>query len=155
MIGMRPTKYCPLLAGFSLIELLLVTALIGLIATMSTTYLLGAKEKSLLQSQADLLLKDLKISQQNAVAAYKGQDYTVSFDVQNNTYTLQPEIEPVVKRLLEGVAFEYASPDRITFQMLTGEPEAGLNLSLETKRFTLQLEASANGLFKSFPPTRK
>ena len=134
---------------------MVVAAIVGILAVMTTPYLFGTKEKNLLQAQADLLLRDLKIGQQNAIAAYKGYDYTISFNVGNNTYTLQPEIEPIVKPLFEGVSFEYASPSQITFEKLTGEPDERLYLSLETNRFTLHLKAYPDGLFRSLPPSKK
>lgn len=132
--------------GFTLVELMVVAALLGLLVLSFNLYLFGTKEKKILETERDQIVNSLKIAQQDARAAYMGYDYTVHFDKLNNQYTIQPENTTVT--LHPDIKIDSVVPSSITFYRLTGRPgeSDSLELILFSRRFKSIIQVSSEGI---------
>lgn len=132
--------------GFTLVELMVVVALLGLLVLSFNLYLFGTKEKKILETERDQIVNSLKIAQQDARAAYMGYDYTIQFDKLNNQYTIQPENTTVT--LHPDVKIDSVVPPSITFYRLTGRPgeDDSLELILFSRRFKSIIQVSSEGI---------
>lgn len=130
-----------------MIEFVLVMAIIAVISAISTPYLLGSKEKILLQTEQEKILSDLKNAQQQSIAAYRGYEYSVIFNPPDQ-YRLQPENE--AKTIHPDVEILSISPvSTISFEKLSGKPSSPLTLTLASTRFSCDIAVNDQGLISA------
>ena len=73
--------------GFSLIELMIVMAIVVILSTVAVTYTVGYVARRQLESAAFQLAQDLRDVQSSAM--FTRNMFPVTFDVPNNRYTFQ------------------------------------------------------------------
>ncbi len=132
--------------GFTLIESIPVMSLLGLLFGLATPYLFGTKEKTDLETETEKLVNQLKMIQQDAIAAREGQTYSLLLLPDSNQYRLATGTEQEKTFSLQ---YDLVSPARETalvFSQLTGQPNQNLQISLESKRFRTTISLSLEGL---------
>lgn len=154
--------------GITLVELILVGGIIAILAGITTPYLFGSREKTLLEKETDKVVDFLKIAQQNAIAAKGGYEYRVMFQLTppHTTFTLDPPVKPGGNTLTIHPDIKITSVNAITyiaFLRLTGLPSITaidpppirpLDLILESKHFRCQVQVSWEGVISSTQPER-
>lgn len=130
--------------GFGLLETLFGFTILLLLFVFSTPYLFGTREKMILETERDKIANSLELAQQNAIAAYKGYDYTIEFDKDNNQYVLQPEGKTNI--LHPKIEIFSVDPSEITFFKLIGKPDSSLQLTLVSKNFECQILVNSEGV---------
>jgi prepilin-type N-terminal cleavage/methylation domain-containing protein len=78
--------------GFSLIEMMIVCALLGFIATVATPSFMTYRQNSNLREAAGDLSSDIALYRQRAVAENRG--YQITFNQAANNYTVNIETPP-------------------------------------------------------------
>lgn len=142
--------------GFTLIEFTLAAAILAILLGLSSPYLFGYKEKLILETERDKIVNSLKLSQQKAIAAYKGYDYRVQFNPNPDgpdSFTLQPENQTT--SLHSKIEITSVTPATITFGRLSGKPDSSLDLTLVSQRFKCQILVSQEGVITTTNPERK
>lgn len=94
--------------GFSLIELMVVMAIVAILSTVAVTYTSGYVARRQVESAAFSLVQDLRDVQ--ASAAFTRNTFAVTFDVPNNRYTFQnrPDGPVITRQLSSAVGFASA-----------------------------------------------
>jgi type II secretory pathway pseudopilin PulG len=135
--------------GITLIEIITAAAILGLMVGLGSPYLFGHREKARLEGERDKITSQLKIAQQKAIGAYKGEDQTVEInlsgiikDSDGQTYTIS---DPV----------EITSGGNITFERLSGLPNNNFEIVLVTRRFQTKISVSQNGVITTSPPEKR
>lgn len=135
----------------------MVVVILGIFLGLSTPYLLGAKEKLILQTEQEKVINNLKLAQQKAMAAYGGYAYKISFlppdtyalntdpETNTETYHLHPDIDIV----------STGGESEIIFSKVTGTPNINLNLTLESRRFRCEITVTQGGLIAGTNPSKK
>jgi type II secretory pathway pseudopilin PulG len=155
--------------GITLVELIIVGGIIAVLLAITTPYLFGTREKTLLEKERDKVVDFLKIAQQNAIAAKGGHEYRVMFQLAQNTFTLVPPVKPAP--VTTGSNTLEIHPDititsphfttYIAFLRLTGLPQTTepndplpLDLTLESRHFQCKVQVSWEGVITSTKPER-
>lgn len=132
--------------GFTLIESILVMSLLGLLFGLATPYLFGTKEKTSLETETEKLVNQLKMIQQDAIAAREGQTYSLLLLPNSNQYRLAAGTEQEKTFSLQYDLVSPAGETALVFSQLTGQPNQNLQISLESKRFRTTISLSLEGL---------
>jgi type II secretory pathway pseudopilin PulG len=151
--------------GITLVELIIVGGIVAVLLAITTPYLFGSREKTLLEKERDKVADFLKIAQQNAIAAKGGKDYQVLYQLSPvNTFTLNPPIKPKTSIIEVHPDITITSPNFttwISFSRLTGLPHTTepddplpLDLILESRHFRCQVQVSWEGVITSTPLKR-
>jgi general secretion pathway protein H len=72
--------------GFSLIEMLIVLAIIAILLIISPSMFSAFRQRTNLREAAGALAEDMKLAKQRAVA--ENVKYSITFDINNNNYTI-------------------------------------------------------------------
>ncbi|MFC1790028.1 Tfp pilus assembly protein FimT/FimU [Patescibacteria group bacterium] len=139
--------------GFTLIEGVIVMAIIAILFGLASPYLLGNKEKNLLDTEREKVANQLRVAKQKAIGAYGGYDYKVIFDLGGQQVRINPG-GPTVS-LPTSIEITDASPLEVTFLRISGEPNSSLGVTLESKRFRCQISLSEEGIIESTFPERR
>jgi len=143
---MKKSARKSLVSGFTLIEFALIAAVLGIFLGLATPYLLGSKEKTILETEREKIVNNLKISQQEAIAAAKGWDYKIRFDPPQS-YMINPERENRIFNLHPKVQIISVNPTEIIFTRLSGRPNSPLELTLSSDHFSCRILVSSSGVF--------
>jgi len=155
---MRKTARFFQVKGFTLIESTLALAILAILLGLSSPYLFGYKEKLILETERDKIVNSLKLAQQKSIAAYKGYDYQVQFNLnpdpdEADSFTLQPENQTT--SLHPKIKISSVTPLTITFGRLSGRPDSSLDLTLVSRRFKCKISVSKEGVITTTDPERK
>jgi prepilin-type N-terminal cleavage/methylation domain-containing protein len=140
--------------GISLLEVLLATAILAILTGLATPYLLGTKEKILLETEQEKIANVLREGRQKAIAAYEGYGYQIRFNPPREVI-LQPETDHQLIAVNQQVEITIANPEEINFARLTGQPDSSFNLTLESRRFRCQVNLSPEGIITTTKPERR
>jgi type II secretion system protein H len=72
--------------GFSLIEMLIVLAIIAILLMIAPSMFSAFRQRTNLREAAGALAEDMKLAKQRAVA--ENVKYSITFDINNNNYTI-------------------------------------------------------------------
>jgi prepilin-type N-terminal cleavage/methylation domain-containing protein len=139
-------------SGFTLVEITVVMAILVILFGLATPYLLGTKEKFILESERERIINSLKDAQQKAIVAYQGFDYQIAFHPPQS-YTRLPEDHTFI--LNNKIKIENAVPLTITFGRLTGNPDAPLSLTLVSPKYQCLIKVSSEGVITGSPPEKR
>ncbi|MGA2780379.1 MAG: GspH/FimT family pseudopilin [Smithella sp.] len=83
--------------GFTLVELIVVIAIIAVLLTISPSMFTAFRQRTNLREAAGALAEGMKLAKQRAVA--ENVNYTVTFDINNNSYEIKGGTYDVTKKL--------------------------------------------------------
>lgn len=121
--------------GFSLLELVIVIALINLILGIGVLSFNTVMERIRLDNTAKLMQSQLRLIQSQAIS--EGQYYEMRFDITRNRYRILRGSEPVKTVNFEsGISYYYtATSGSSSFPYLryypTGAPSSGATIAIE------------------------
>lgn len=107
--------------GFSLIELLTVTVIVGILVGVAITNVLTTIRKQNIVKERDMILDSLKTAQTNSIAAKNAQKYGILFNI-NQIEELENELSVKQIKLKEGVELS-SSCRAVNFDKLTGKTD--------------------------------
>ena len=113
--------------GFTLVEVLLATAVLVVTFLVVLTIGLSGRQKTLLNTETDKLKAALEFARQQSLAAYKGEEYAIELLPPNN-FRLLPDGQ--VKEL-KVTMVEPDEAEILTFQKITGYTGVGKTITLE------------------------
>lgn len=127
-------------AGFTLIELLVSMVVLGVTLAITTTFILGVREKAILQRDSDQIVQLLEFARRQSIAAYNGQQYSLVFQP-DSVITVEPG---TTKRTISSRLEVETVPDTntITFNKLTGtlSRTQEINLKLSGLKTTITID---------------
>ena len=141
--------------GLTLVELLVVLALIGALALASTPYLLGTLEKQRLVKERDKVVGALKQAQQKSRVAQSGESYGLSF-ANPAFYLSLPDNKQV---FYEHNVTVNSSANLVFFRKLTGQldltpPSDELIITVQSNNFSTQITVNSYGVLNTSTPER-
>lgn len=149
---MKITARRPLNFGLTLVEMVVTIALMAILVALTTPYLLGSREKALLNSEVDKFTSTLEFAKQQSIAAFHGQTYSVLIEPESK-YTLLPDNKIYI---MDNVNFSQpTTPLTISFDILTGKPNLASDFILTSARFYTIVSINDEGLITSSEVKRK
>lgn len=111
--------------GFTIVEIILVVALLGVLSTISIPIYKKTMAYYELHTAARMISTDIRLAQQRAIT--EGKNYLVLFDTVNNKYLIKSNSSDAeLRQLPERIAIDYTSfaDNTLTFSP-SGAPTAG------------------------------
>jgi len=144
----------PRIAGFTLIEILVVMAVFAVAISLSTPSLIGTKAKAELTTDTDVLSSSLEYARQQSIGARGGYAYQVHLDPAAKNYTILPDNKTY--SLKPGVTMQEPSvPVTITFNKLTGIPDNPLLIKLSSRGFYSLITINTGGTISVSSPIKE
>jgi prepilin-type N-terminal cleavage/methylation domain-containing protein len=112
--------------GFSLIEMMIVCALLGFIATVATPSFMTYRQNSNLREAAGDLSSDIALYRQRAVAENRG--YQITFNQAANNYTVNIETPPGTGTYTALNPAVTKSPSAISSQVIISNSPANITI---------------------------
>jgi prepilin-type N-terminal cleavage/methylation domain-containing protein len=97
MVILRANRKDRGIKGFTLVEMVIVIAIIAVLLTIAPSMFTAFQQRTNLREAAGALAEDMKLAKQRAVA--ENVNYTITFDVSNNSYIIQGGTYNVQKKL--------------------------------------------------------
>lgn len=143
---------CNSTVGFSLIEILVAAAIMGITILATLIMIFGSRNSAILRSERDKIVRDLEYSRLQSKAAYKGQGFSIEFATPE-TYTIQPEhTTRIIKN--DTHIISPALPLTITFSKITGRPDQALTLILQKNNLQVTISVSNEGIVETTQPEK-
>lgn len=136
-------------AGFTMIELLVSIVVLGVTLAITTSFILGVREKAVLQRDTDIVINSLEFARQQSIAAYNGESYSLIIQPPN-VVSVQPG--NVAKKLHKSIQIETV-PDvsKVDFQKLTGNIPQAQTIFLRIGTLESKITIQSNGLIDQDP----
>jgi len=148
-------------AGVTMLELLIVVVILGVVAVLSTSYLLGQREKRLLMSQRDQMITVLKEAQNKSMVAEDGYAYRVEFaDADGDSTTMEEyvicsDVSCQGRKYQVHQSIELNSPFKVEFAKLTGAVSGLQALEVSSNNFKSSVRIEPQGVIEVGEVTRK
>ena len=139
--------------GFTLIEYLIVIAIISLVVVFSLPQLFGTREKAELSKEVDGFVAALVYARQQSIAAFEGHSYSVEINPPKN-YTILPENRQYDTP--KGIDFTQPPiPTTVSFDKLTGKTNGQADFVISSQHFEISISVSREGVVSHTAAQRK
>ncbi len=139
-------------SAFTLMELLLVIALIAVFFAVGSQYMFRNHAKNVLYTKTEELADYLKLAQQKSISAERGIKYGVKFVPAEHKYLLLPENKVI--KLSQQIKQMNTNRTEIYFDKLTGKPDNNLQVELFTSDFKTRVTVNEQGIVEFSKPEK-